>query len=102
MQVASFLFLATIFPIAVEAHLPHQHSSELEIALVEIEPHYNMADPYIDMTSQQGKLCLPNNITLRKPDTNSLGKKILYWFFVHSIMKSSIILNLPEFFPFLN
>lgn len=51
---ASSLFLATIFPIVVESHffnLPYKHSSELEIALVEIES-YNMADPYIDMTIQ--------------------------------------------------
>ena len=69
MPVASFLFLAIICPLL---HLPHQQSSELEIALVEIEPHYNMADPYMDMTPQQSKLCLPSNITLRKHDRNSL------------------------------
>lgn len=44
----SSLYLATIFPI-VEAHffhLPRKHSLELETALVEIQPHYNMAYPY--------------------------------------------------------
>ena len=75
MPVASFLFLATICPTVVEAHffhLPQQQSSELEIALVEIEPDYNMTYPYMDTTIQQGKLCFPSNITLRKPDKNSL------------------------------
>lgn len=75
MPKASSLFLASIFPTAVETHffhLPQKRSSELEIASIEIEPHYNMADPYMDMAIQQGKLCLPGKTTLRKPDKDSL------------------------------
>lgn len=50
MPVASILFLAT--PCSF-LHLPHQRSSELERALVEIEPHYNMADSYMDRLSNK-------------------------------------------------
>lgn len=63
----SSLFVVTRFPIVVESHffnLPYKHSSELEIALVQIGS-YNMADTYIDMITQQGKLYLSSRITLK-------------------------------------